>query len=269
MREYFNSKEIKRLMDENKAASILDLESKLRRPGQLARSRSASCSSNGNWPDSWLNEQHEERQATGHARANADVLQEHAADWDSPARVRWEQLTAKFANFDSKQEALSKPGAVGQRRDLRGVPFADVAKAHSQDVSAEEGGVHDWASKDSLRSDDARRGVVRAARRRAEPDHRRRRWLSHRARHRARRRQASSVHRSASRNQESLAGRRQGTSQMEYLAKLREHTPVWTRSSTHGFRGPHEPARGARPCARRSSPLAASRLAACSRRRSA
>ena len=34
-----------------------------------------------------------------------------------------------------------------------GAPFAAVAKAHSQEPAAEEGGMHDWVSKGSLRSE--------------------------------------------------------------------------------------------------------------------
>ena len=35
---------------------------------------------------------------------------------------------------------------------VRNVPFAEVAKAHSQEFAADDGGVHDWTTRGSLRS---------------------------------------------------------------------------------------------------------------------
>jgi hypothetical protein len=150
MREYFNSKEIKRLMDENKATSVPDLEIKLQALGSSLESQRIVFVER-QLAGSWLNEHTKnEKQGATHEEM-LTYYKVHAANWDSPSRVRWEQLTAKFTNFNSKQEAYQSLARWGNDV-LRGVPFATVAKAHSQDVSAEDGGVHDWASKDSLRS---------------------------------------------------------------------------------------------------------------------
>jgi hypothetical protein len=151
MREYFNSKEIKRLMEEHKAVSIPDLESKLLAQGTSLESQRMVFVER-QLAGSWLNEHTKNDKQPATHEEMLTYYKEHAADWDSPARVRWEQLTAKFANFNSKQEAYQSLARWGNEI-LRGAPFAAVAKAHSQDVAAEDGGVHDWASKDSLRSE--------------------------------------------------------------------------------------------------------------------
>ena len=150
MREYFNSKEIKRLMDENKATSVPDLESKLLALGSSLESQRMVFVER-QLAGSWINESTKKEKQTATHEEMLTYYKLHAADWDSPSRARWEQLTVKFTNFNSKQEAYQSLARWGNDV-LHGVPFATVAKTHSQDVSAEDGGVHDWASKDSLRS---------------------------------------------------------------------------------------------------------------------
>jgi hypothetical protein len=226
MREYFNSKEIKRLMDENKATSVPDLESKLLALGSSLESQRMVFVER-QLAGSWLNEPtKKEKQPATHEQM-LTYYKEHAANWDSPARVRWEQLTAKFTNFNSKQEAHQSLARWGNDV-LRGVPFATVAKTHSQDVSAEDGGVHDWASKDSLRSvkldqalfslpvgslsqiieDEDGMHIVRVIEREA-----------------ARRAPFTEVQ---SEIKKSLQDGSREHRQAEYLAKLREQTPVTT-----------------------------------------
>ena len=150
MREYFNSKEIKRLMDENKATSVPDLESKLLALGSSLESQRIVFMER-QLAGSWINEHTKDDKQPATHEEMLEYYKKHAANWDSPARVRWEQLTVKFANFNSKQEAHQSLARWGNDV-MRGVPFATVAKTHSQDVSADDGGLHDWASKDSLRS---------------------------------------------------------------------------------------------------------------------
>ena len=57
----------------------------------------------------------------------------------------------KFFNFNSKGEAYRTIARWGNEI-LAGKPFAEVAKAHSQDFSAEGGGQKDWTTQGSLRS---------------------------------------------------------------------------------------------------------------------
>jgi parvulin-like peptidyl-prolyl isomerase len=76
---------------------------------------------------------------------------EHLAEWEHPARARWEQLTATFDEYDSKAEAWRDIASWGTQIQ-NGAPFAEVAKAHSHGFAAEEGGLNDWTTHGSLRS---------------------------------------------------------------------------------------------------------------------
>jgi hypothetical protein len=150
MREHFNAHEIKRLMEEHKATSVPDLEKKLHALGSSLESQ-RTVFVERQLAGSWLNEHtKDEPQPATHEHLLA-YYHQHVAEWDTPARVRWEQLSAKFQNFDSKQEAYQNLARWGNDV-LRGAPFAAVAKAHSQEVAAEDGGVHDWTNQGSLRS---------------------------------------------------------------------------------------------------------------------
>ena len=117
------------------------------RLGRFDRIAAGTCSSNKIWPAAGCSQavQGEKKEPT-HDEMLA-YYKKHGADWDTPARARWEQLTAKWDEF---QLAARKPIAAlarwGDDVLVRRVPFAEVAKAHSQDYAADEGGVHDWVN---------------------------------------------------------------------------------------------------------------------------
>ncbi|HTM55713.1 MAG TPA: peptidyl-prolyl cis-trans isomerase [Pirellulales bacterium] len=150
IREYFNSHEIKRLMEEHKALSVPDLETKLRRYGTSLDSQ-RTVFVERQMAGSWITEQTKKDPTPPTHEQMLKYYQEHVAKWDSLARVRWEQISVKFQNFDSKQAAFQSLARWGNEL-MRGAPFASVAKAHSQEVAAEEGGVHEWTNQGSLRS---------------------------------------------------------------------------------------------------------------------
>ncbi|MEX0678235.1 MAG: peptidylprolyl isomerase, partial [Pirellulales bacterium] len=105
-----------------------------------------------NLASGWLGQQVKKEDKTPTHDEMLTYYRAHAADWETPARARWEQVTARFGNFNSPQEARAALARWGNDILVRGVPFGEVAKAHSQDYAADDGGVHDWASRGSLRS---------------------------------------------------------------------------------------------------------------------
>lgn len=78
---------------------------------------------------------------------------EHEKEFEVPARARWEQLTVRFANHDTKEAAWQKIAAMGNEV-LRGAPLSAVAKRHSEAPSASDGGQHDWITQGSLASEE-------------------------------------------------------------------------------------------------------------------
>ena len=75
--------------------------------------------------------------------------QNHLADYDFPARARFEQITVKVALQRSRQQAWNLIAGLGNEV-FKGRPFAEVAKAHSEGPTAAAGGVYDWTTRGSL-----------------------------------------------------------------------------------------------------------------------
>ena len=151
IRDHFNNEHLKVLQQEYEASSVIDLENKLRTLGGSIESQRALYVEQ-NLAAGWLSQavKKEDKEPT-----HDDMLayyRKHGEKWDNPARARWEQITAKWANFNSRGETIAALAAWGDDVLVRGVPMAQVAKAHSQDFAADDGGVHDWATKGSLRS---------------------------------------------------------------------------------------------------------------------
>jgi len=89
-----------------------------------------------------------------------DYYQEHLADYYIPAQARFEILTARLARFDGDRQRTSDHAAMmGNEVLLGGTPFAAVARKHSQEPHADDGGVYDWVTPGSLASKPIDRAV--------------------------------------------------------------------------------------------------------------
>lgn len=73
----------------------------------------------------------------------------HLADYDFPAKARFEQLTVKVGAKRSRQEAWNMLAAMGNDV-LEGRALADIARERSEGPSASTGGQYDWTTKGSL-----------------------------------------------------------------------------------------------------------------------
>jgi hypothetical protein len=97
----------------------------------------------------WLQKQVEEVEIP-----YADIVayyKNNATKFDHEAVARWEQLTARFDKFSSKQEAWDAICKMGDDV-LHGAPFAEVATSRSQGPTAAKGGQRDWTTNGSLKS---------------------------------------------------------------------------------------------------------------------
>jgi len=75
--------------------------------------------------------------------------QAHYDEYKYAAKVRWEQLLVKFTNRD-KQQARQKLAEMGNQV-RSGAPWAAVAKARSEGITAAEGGAWDWTNQGSMK----------------------------------------------------------------------------------------------------------------------
>ncbi len=150
IREQFNQVEIKELIKRYKASGIVDLENKLRAQGGSLESQRMVYVERL-MAGGWLHQQVRQQKEPTHEEM-IDYYRQHTADWERPARARWEQLTAAFDEFSNKAEAWRAIAAWG-RQVQSGAPLPQVAKANSHGFTADQGGLNDWTTQGSLRSE--------------------------------------------------------------------------------------------------------------------
>jgi hypothetical protein len=226
LRKAFNSAMIPRLMEQYKATSVIDLENKLAKVGSSLEMQ-RTVFSERELAGSWLRQQIKDDPSPPTHEQMLTYFRQHSVEWDTPARVRWLQLTAKFTNFGSKEEAQRELARWGNRI-YRGEPFEQVAKAHSQDFASEDGGLHDWASKGSHRSqaiDDALFTLPKGALSQILEDEDGLHIIRVLDREEARQAPFTEVQAEIKKK---LQDKGKDHRQAEYLAKLRETIPVWT-----------------------------------------
>ncbi len=81
-----------------------------------------------------------------------DYYRQHVAEFERQGEVKWEQLTARFKEYPTKQDAYRAIADMGNDVLLRRIPFAAVAQAKSNGVTAGDGGRQDWTTQGSLKS---------------------------------------------------------------------------------------------------------------------
>ena len=86
-----------------------------------------------------------------------EYYQAHLADYDYPAKARWEELKVRKSRFADPREAYAEIAHMGNEvwqrgmaGGVRGPAFAEVAQARSEGFKAKEGGVQDWTTKGAL-----------------------------------------------------------------------------------------------------------------------
>lgn len=80
----------------------------------------------------WTSQQKKDDSEVTHAEMIA-YYRDHISDYETQGTARWEQLTARFDKFDTKAEAYQALATWGNQV-WSGRPFAEVAKANSQEV---------------------------------------------------------------------------------------------------------------------------------------
>jgi parvulin-like peptidyl-prolyl isomerase len=148
--EAFDQQQLPKLMEEAGVTSIGEYEQLLRAQGQsLERVRRVFFERA--LAQQWI----EQKVAGGREVPHADLIayyQEHLADYEYPARARFEQLTVRVGGGRSREQAWQRLAEMGNAV-LGGRPFAEVARESSEGPTARNGGLYDWTTKGSLASD--------------------------------------------------------------------------------------------------------------------
>jgi parvulin-like peptidyl-prolyl isomerase len=231
----FDDQMLPNLMKEAKAANSLEYERMLRAKGQ-SLDRMRKMFFERGLAQEWMRRNVKADDEIPHAEMIARY-QAQLADYEYPARARYEILTVKMGLKRSRREAWDMLATMGNEV-LAGRPFAEVAKARSEGPTAAAGGACDWTGRGSLASkvldealfslpegqlsaiieDGETLHIVRVIERR-EPG--RTPFLEAQVGIR-----------------DTLREERRKKALEEYLAKLRERTPVWTVFDDGPVRGP-------------------------------
>jgi len=147
--EAFDQQQLPRLVKEAGLANSLEYEQMLKSRGQsLDRIRKTFFERA--LAQQWVQQKVTSDEEIPHAEMIA-WYQNHLADYEFPARAKFEQLTVRITPAQSRDQAWDRLAAMGNDV-LEGKPFADIARTRSEGPTAASGGVYDWTTKGSLAS---------------------------------------------------------------------------------------------------------------------
>jgi len=148
--EQFEKVELKEMMKRAKVDTLAELREKLGRLG-TSLERAKRSYMERTLAQQWVRQQIKYNEDVTHQQM-LDYYQEHLAEFEHPAKARWEQLTVSVSEYRSKEDARAALAHWGNQV-IDGAPFAGGAKSHSDGSTASEGGIRDWTTKGSLVSD--------------------------------------------------------------------------------------------------------------------
>jgi len=145
----FDEQQLPRLMKEANAANSLEYEKSLRARG-MSLDRMRKMFFERGLAQEWMRKNVKPDEEIAHAELIA-WYQNHLADYDFPAKARFESITVKMGLKRSRREAWEMLAAMGNEV-LGGRALADVARERSEGPTASSGGGFDWTGKGSLAS---------------------------------------------------------------------------------------------------------------------
>ena len=145
--EAFDETQLPKMMQEAGISGTREYEQMLKSRGQsLERMRKMFFERA--LAQQWLSTQVETDDEIPHADMIA-WYENHLAEYDFPAKSRFEQLTVKITPTLSRDQAWNKLAAMGNEV-FGGRPFGEVAREKSEGPTASGGGTYDWTTKGSL-----------------------------------------------------------------------------------------------------------------------
>lgn len=146
----FDKTQMDRMLKKYKTADPVALDAKLRRYGSsLPKLRRA-----------FAEKTMAQEMVRRNVKLNRDIThdqmlayyREHEDDYFVPAKVRWEELMVAFPHYRNREAARGDIVALGNQV-LRGAPLSAIAQRSQQGPNFEQGGLHDWTTQGSLRSE--------------------------------------------------------------------------------------------------------------------
>jgi len=147
--EAFDQQQLPKMIKDAGVANSLEYEQLLRSRGQ-SLDRVRKMFFERALSQQWI----QQKVAKDEEIPHADMIawyENHLAEYDFPARAKFEQLTVRITPAQPRQAAWNKLAAMGNDV-LEGKPFADIAKTRSEGATASTGGGYDWTTRGSLAS---------------------------------------------------------------------------------------------------------------------
>jgi parvulin-like peptidyl-prolyl isomerase len=229
----FDQQFLPKLLQEAGVANSLEYEQQLRAKGQ-SLDRMRKMFFERGLAQEWLRKNTNTSEEVAHADMIA-YYENHLADYDFPAQARFESLTVKVNARRSRQQAWDLLASMGNEV-LAGKPLAEVARARSEGPTASTGGEFDWTNKGSLASkrlDEAIFSLPVGQLSAIIEDEASPNLADQSALHIVRVLERKNAGRTPFLEaqvgiKETLLAERQRKASDDYLAKLRDRTPVWT-----------------------------------------
>lgn len=158
-----------------------------------------------------------------------DYYNKRIEQFQVPDRAKWEQLTARFDRFNTREECRAAINAMGNEVWLGGARLDAVAKRSSHEARAKNGGFHDWTEWGDLEvSREIQQAVFTFPPGKLSPviedvdGFHIIRVIERSAAHITPFTEAQAA------IKEKLRGEKRGAEISEFVAKLRKQTPIWT-----------------------------------------
>lgn len=149
MEKIFETEELPKMMKRTHVKSLGEFERNLRALGSsLAQQKRNFCESA--LAHQWARQQIKYDEEITHQQM-MDFYQHRLYLYEIPARVRWEHLMTRNSSYASKQEARRALARMGNEV-WHGAPWDEVARRGSDGTTAEEGGLFDWTARGSFSS---------------------------------------------------------------------------------------------------------------------
>jgi hypothetical protein len=145
----FDEQQLPRMMKEANSPNSLEYEKSLRARG-TSLDRMRKMFFERGLAQEWLRKNVKPDEEIPHAELIA-WYQNHLSEYDYPAKARFEAVTVKMGLKRSRREAWEMLASMGNEI-LGGRSLADVARARSEGPTASSGGAFDWTGKGSLAS---------------------------------------------------------------------------------------------------------------------
>lgn len=145
--EAFDESQLPKMMQEAGVSGVRDYEQMLKSRGQ-SLDRLRKMFFERALAQQWLSTQVETNDEIPHADMIA-WYENHLAEYEFPAKARFEQLTVKVTPALSRDQAWNKLAAMGNEV-FGGRPFPEVAREQSEGPTASSGGSFDWTTRGAL-----------------------------------------------------------------------------------------------------------------------